>query len=397
MRTWFRAWSRGPERRGSRRGVRVRQRRRRGGYVVYGWTLMLLLLPVAASAEVDPKPEVELHWNDAGGCRDYDGTKLFVESYPDSPRAEEGVRVPAAVGRRGGRVGQGQGLHGHREGRGIRTETTPRVDSSSRQGACLNRLMAELAVERLLEECREHQRQHRLTTGSGGNALDCYRNVLDQDPGNQQALAGIESIETYYSARAYEAIESERPDAARSSIERLESINPGHPEVENLRARLKELMHALEERDRLEREREALRAEVESLLDRNRYEEALSRLEEGRKRGVERQEAGRSGENGRTRLPKPSVCWNEGEFAGARARLDEALRHGLDEADHGEWLRAGRAARGGGARGGIAGPAPAVRGARRGGASPGGAGMLPARCWPWNPGTRRRPRGSAFC
>ena len=300
-------------------------------YVVYGWALMLLLLPVAAAASDD------YLWNEAGGCRDYDGTKLYVEAYPGSPRAKEGREC---LRRWDVEADEWDGVKGCTDIEKVQAfeRNHPEGRFVEQARACLNRLMAELAVERQLGECREHQRQHRLTTGSGGNALDCYRNVLDQDPGNRQALAGIESIETYYSARAYEAVEGERPDAARSSIERLESINPEHPEVANLRARLEELMHALKERDRLEREREALRAEVESLLDRNRYEEALSRLEEGRKGRLGDKRLDVLGQRADA-LAKAERLLERGEFAGARARLDEALRHGLDEADHGERLR----------------------------------------------------------
>ena len=306
--------------------------------VACGWALLLLSASALAPAEVEPKPEdVERHWNDASGCRDYDGTKLFVEEYPDSARAEEGREC---LRRWDVEAAEWEKVKGCRDiekvGRFVDRHSAGRFIEQARE--CLNRLTAELELERLLGECREHQRQHRLTTGSGGNALDCYRNVLDEDPGNQQALAGIESIESHYIGRAYEAVEGERPDAAQSSIERLESINPEHPEVEKLRAGLEELRHVLEERARLEREREALRTEVESLLEQDRYEEALLRLEDGRKRGLSDKRLDVV-EQRADALAQAEGLLERGDFAGARARLGDALEHGLSEADYDERMR----------------------------------------------------------
>jgi len=39
---------------------------------------------------------------------------------------------------------------------------------------------------------------NRLTSGKGGNALDCYQEILDREPGNQEALEGLSKIGKKY-------------------------------------------------------------------------------------------------------------------------------------------------------------------------------------------------------
>ena len=50
----------------------------------------------------------------------------------------------------------------------------------------------------LLDACAEHFRADRLTTGAGGTALACYREVLRLQPGNYFAEAGLQRIVERY-------------------------------------------------------------------------------------------------------------------------------------------------------------------------------------------------------
>ena len=53
----------------------------------------------------------------------------------------------------------------------------------------------------LLERCASYERAHSLTMPSGANAADCYSKVLERDPGNAQAQAGMDSIRVLYAKR----------------------------------------------------------------------------------------------------------------------------------------------------------------------------------------------------
>ena len=207
--------------------------------------------------------------------------------------------------------------------------------------ACLARLEEDRRrndrVERMLSECRAHYGSHRLTRGSGGNALDCYRKVLDLEPGNDEALSGIESIERYYIERAESALEGSLPDDALSRIERLQSINPEHPQVEELKGRVDDL------RERLAA-RQQLLSDIEAELAEGRVEHARSLLESGRKeyldsktvsslerkieRAEEEVERERSLRDGVVRVRDLIL---KGRFSDARSAIEELAESGLDD------------------------------------------------------------------
>ncbi len=63
----------------------------------------------------------------------------------------------------------------------------------------------------LLRECDAHLRANRLTSGKGGNAAACYGQVLKQDRGNAEALAGLDRIAERYADSAATAVQ--RDDA----------------------------------------------------------------------------------------------------------------------------------------------------------------------------------------
>ncbi len=348
--------------------------------------LMLLSAPAPAADD--------FLWNEAGGCRDYRGTKLFVETYPDSPRAEEGREclrrwdAEATEWKKVGncrdiaKVRQFERNHpGSRYAEEAReciawgearacedirivkqfVEDFPEGRYVGAANACV--AILEMAQQRnsrvaaLLRECRAHHDADRLTAGAGGSALECYRKVLDEEPGNQQALDGIASIEKHYTDKANASLRDETPEAVDSSIKRLETINPEHRMVEKLRARLEDLRLALAERTRLAGEREALRAEVESLLGQGSHEQALARLQEGSKRGLSDKSLQALEEQAREGLADAEArrkqeaeaearrqtaamiaevreLLGRGDFSGARARLGEAREEGLGDDAH---------------------------------------------------------------
>ena len=93
-------------------------------------------------------------------------------------------------------------------------------------------------VTALLGECDAHLRANRLTVGRGGNAANCYTEVLKLDRGNARALAGLDSIADRYLNLVAAAIQSKDLGRAKSLFERLESLNPNYARLPSLREQL---------------------------------------------------------------------------------------------------------------------------------------------------------------
>lgn len=90
----------------------------------------------------------------------------------------------------------------------------------------------------LLEECTTHFKANRLTTGEEGNALNCYQKVLDLDPGNVEALAGLEKMAERYANWAEQSLRTGTPQETRAYLDRLTQVNPEFPRLDQLRRRL---------------------------------------------------------------------------------------------------------------------------------------------------------------
>ena len=243
----------------------------------------------------------DLAWNEVKTCTDTAGVKEYLEQHPRGRHAREA------------------------------NECIARMDR----------------LDGLLTECRAHEQAHRLTVGAGGNALDCYRKLLDEDPGNAIALEGIERIETHYIDKARQALDREQPESARRHLEKLRTITPEHREVETLSVQLAELKQALAERHRRELELGERRREIESLIESGEYEQARSRLAATQKQGFDhktfpalsrRIEKGLS-ETARAREREAKVAEveaaiEEEKFVEAHARLAEAQALGLSDEAH---------------------------------------------------------------
>ena len=250
---------------------------------IAGFALMLAAagMPVALHAQnLDAHRDSQI-WKSLRGCQDMEGTRLYKQLQP------KGRFVAQAD----------ECLAWDETKRCEKIETVrefqkkfPKSPHLEEARICAARLEArdrlKALVERLLTECRAHHDANRLTAGSGGNALDCYRRVLDKDPGNAQALKGITRIEQHYVDKARSALEREWPDVAERWIARLSKINPEHPQVEALNASLRELRRRLEEHERVAAAHENLRREVDALLAQGKPEQARARIAASRGAGL---------------------------------------------------------------------------------------------------------------
>ena len=93
-------------------------------------------------------------------------------------------------------------------------------------------------LTRLIHECDAHFQANRMASGKGGNAADCYGDVLKRDRGNAQALAGLDRIAERYADSAAAAVQRGNAKEAKSALDRLARLNPNHPRLSELRNRL---------------------------------------------------------------------------------------------------------------------------------------------------------------
>lgn len=105
------------------------------------------------------------------------------------------------------------------------TETKPPLDDSAKVAA-------------LLRECDAHLRANRLTSGKGGNAADCYGEVLKLDRSNADALAGLDRVADRYADSAATAIQRGDTKAAKGYLDRVARLSPGYPRLGSLREQL---------------------------------------------------------------------------------------------------------------------------------------------------------------
>jgi hypothetical protein len=96
-------------------------------------------------------------------------------------------------------------------------------------------------IAKLLQECEKHLKADRLVTPrQGRTALVCYRDVLEIDSDNADALKGLKVIEQRYEEWAERALDKNRFNSVKTFLERLEEVNPQSPVLTDLRQRLEQ-------------------------------------------------------------------------------------------------------------------------------------------------------------
>lgn len=111
------------------------------------------------------------------------------------------------------------------------TVATPSIDQSSAASP------KPVGVDGLLGECDAHFNANRLTTGNG-TALNCYQQVLQLDPSNQQAKSGLYKIEDRYQRWVENALQNGQLEKADSYLKGLVRVNPKSKELGRLKGRL---------------------------------------------------------------------------------------------------------------------------------------------------------------
>jgi tetratricopeptide (TPR) repeat protein len=97
------------------------------------------------------------------------------------------------------------------------------------------------AIAIWLQQCEQHFQANRLTLGKSGNALECYQQLLIQDPHNSQAKAGLIRIEKRYQQWTEQALQQQKLSTARQYLKRLQLINPKSSQLSQLQQQLVKL------------------------------------------------------------------------------------------------------------------------------------------------------------
>ena len=165
-----------------------------GRGVAVGAALVLVLVSVApwAQAVVCNDDTDDVLWDTFEACESYEGTQGFVAQCPGSARVGEARECLArwdAEAAQWERVG-GCTDRGQVEGF---IEKYPKGRFAEPARECLAKLQ-DTDVERLLAVCEMHFEANRLTTGVGGTAVGCYREVLSRDPVNVRAVQGLQRV-----------------------------------------------------------------------------------------------------------------------------------------------------------------------------------------------------------
>ncbi|OAD19389.1 Serine/threonine protein kinase [Candidatus Thiomargarita nelsonii] len=93
-------------------------------------------------------------------------------------------------------------------------------------------------VARLLRQCDLHLQANRLTSGSGGTALACYKEVLAVEPNNAKALAGLAEIEARYVKWAKRALDRGQKTKVERYLDSIRLVNADSAALAELEARL---------------------------------------------------------------------------------------------------------------------------------------------------------------
>jgi len=102
----------------------------------------------------------------------------------------------------------------------------------------------EAQIQELLTEAKSEYAAGALWQPDDANAADRYRNILRMQPGRAEALAGAQRVANVLAAEAAQTESVGDIFAARRLIDQVQSLQPDHPKLPELQARLAQLQAA---------------------------------------------------------------------------------------------------------------------------------------------------------
>ncbi len=95
------------------------------------------------------------------------------------------------------------------------------------------KISIEAEMSHLVAVCKQH-----LVANNEETALACYQEILEKEPNNLEAQAGIAKVEAHYVTLVSEALDGEKTSQAKQYLERLRLINPDSAQLVLLEERL---------------------------------------------------------------------------------------------------------------------------------------------------------------
>ena len=112
----------------------------------------------------------------------------------------------------------------------LRAVTPPQADKNTVSTA----VSTQQRVSKLLTSAEKALAQYRLTTPASDNAHHYYDEILALDPGNKDAIAGLNEIVDHYRKMAMEAIRKGLYHEAETYVERGLTVQPDDPGLRQL-------------------------------------------------------------------------------------------------------------------------------------------------------------------
>jgi tetratricopeptide (TPR) repeat protein len=148
-------------------------------------------------------------------------------------------------------------------------QATPPDDQTDPPVEVLTPTTPQMEIEKLLADAQQQINSRRFTAPASGNALNTYQRILEIQPDQPAALAGIQSIASYYRDAAQQSLQQGRLDESLGYINRGLRATPKNDALINLRQ---------EARRAKQREREAQQALREEAQRRQDEQDRLEQL-----------------------------------------------------------------------------------------------------------------------
>lgn len=127
-------------------------------------------------------------------------------------------------------------------------------------------------IEQALAEAQQQMSSRRLTAPANGNALRSYQRVLELDPNNAAARAGIEQIAAYYREIAEKSLRQGRPDESLAYVGRGLRATPQNQDLLELRRQARLLQ---QQREQQAQQEEMRRRQAEQARAERQYQEQV--------------------------------------------------------------------------------------------------------------------------
>lgn len=119
-------------------------------------------------------------------------------------------------------------------------EVGKKTPDAKTESAGVSARIPDSRIMALLDQCQEHIKAKRLTTGND-TALGCYQEVLRLDPDNSEAHTGLQGMEMQYVLWAKKALRAGRLKKARQYVAGLERVNSRSSDLKGLKKHLAKL------------------------------------------------------------------------------------------------------------------------------------------------------------